>query len=63
VELRFGQLAAGRDRARRQNDRMVIANFKQVVKDGTLRFASIDHPLVDAETLKKMGAERVATGG
>jgi len=42
---------------------MVIANFKQVVKDGTLRLHPLITRLVDAETLKKMGAERVATGG
>ncbi len=37
----------------------VIANFKQVVKDGDLRLHPIVTKLVDAETLEKMGASRV----
>lgn len=34
----------------------VLANFKQVVKDGDLRLHPLIGRLVDAETLKKMGA-------
>ena len=37
----------------------VIANFKQVVKEGSLRLHPIITQLVDADTLKKMGAERM----
>jgi cytolysin-activating lysine-acyltransferase len=37
----------------------VIANFKQVVKEGGLRLHPIITRLVDAETLQKMGAERI----
>jgi len=37
----------------------VIANFKQVVKDGDLRLHPIVTKLVDAETLEKMGASKV----
>ena len=37
----------------------VIANFKQVVKDGSLRLHPIVTRLVDAETLAKMGAEKM----
>ena len=37
----------------------VIANFKQVVKDGALKLHPIIARLVDAETLGKMGAERL----
>lgn len=36
----------------------VIANFKQVVKNGDLRLHPIVTKLVDEETLKKMGAKR-----
>jgi len=36
----------------------VIANFKQVVKDGELRMHPIVTRLVDAETLEKMGAQK-----
>ena len=36
----------------------VIANFKQVVKDGDLRLHPIVTKLVDAETLEKMGAKQ-----
>lgn len=36
----------------------VIANFKQVVKEGSLRLHPIITRLVDEETLKKMGAEK-----
>jgi hemolysin-activating ACP:hemolysin acyltransferase len=38
----------------------VIANFKQVVKEGNLRLHPHITRLVDAETLKKMGAERMS---
>jgi cytolysin-activating lysine-acyltransferase len=38
----------------------VIANFKQVVKEGSLRLHPHISRLVDAETLKKMGAERMS---
>lgn len=41
----------------------VIANFRQVVKDGSLRLHPIITRLVDAETLKKMGAERLGREG
>lgn len=37
----------------------VIANFKQVVKEGGLRLHPIITRLVDEETLKKMGAEKI----
>lgn len=37
----------------------VIANFKQVVKEGGLRLHPIITRLVDAETLEKMGAEKI----
>jgi hypothetical protein len=37
---------------------LVIASFKQVVKDGDLRLHPIVTKLVDEETLKKMGAKR-----
>ncbi len=36
----------------------VIANFRQVVKDGSLKLHPLITRLVDAETLKKMGAQR-----
>jgi cytolysin-activating lysine-acyltransferase len=36
----------------------VIGNFKQVVKEGSLRLHPIITRLVDGETLKKMGAEK-----
>jgi len=39
----------------------VIANFKQVVKEGGLRLHPIVTRLVDAETLQKMGAEKIST--
>lgn len=38
----------------------VIANFRQVVKEGSLRLHPIVTRLVDAETLKKMGAEKMS---
>jgi cytolysin-activating lysine-acyltransferase len=38
----------------------VIANFKQVVKEGNLRLHPIITRLVDTETLAKMGAEKIA---
>jgi cytolysin-activating lysine-acyltransferase len=37
----------------------VIANFKQVVKEGGLRLHPIITKLVDPETLQKMGAEKI----
>jgi cytolysin-activating lysine-acyltransferase len=37
----------------------VIANFKQVVKDGSLKLHPIVAKLVDPETLQKMGATRL----
>ena len=37
----------------------VIANFRQVVKEGSLRLHPLVTRLVDEETLKKMGAERM----
>ncbi len=39
----------------------VIANFKQVVKEGGLRLHPVITKLVDEETLKKMGAEKIGT--
>ena len=39
----------------------VIANFKQVVKEGGLRLRPIVTRLVDAETLQQMGAEKIST--
>lgn len=39
----------------------VIANFKQVVKEGSLRLHPHITRLVDAETLKKMGAEKLSS--
>jgi hemolysin-activating ACP:hemolysin acyltransferase len=41
----------------------VIANFKQVVKEGSLRLHPLIGRLVDEETLRKMGAERLSDGG
>lgn len=38
----------------------VIANFKQVVKHGSLRLHPMITRLVDEETLKKMGAEKIS---
>ena len=38
----------------------VIANFKQVVKQGSLRLHPMITRLVDEETLKKMGAEKMS---
>lgn len=38
----------------------VIANFKQVVKEGSLRLHPIVTRLVDADTLSKMGAEKMS---
>jgi cytolysin-activating lysine-acyltransferase len=38
----------------------VISNFKQVVKEGSLRLHPHITRLVDAETLKKMGAEKLS---
>lgn len=39
----------------------VIANFKQVVKEGSLRLHPFITRLVDEETLKKMGAEKLSS--
>jgi cytolysin-activating lysine-acyltransferase len=39
----------------------VIANFKQVVKEGGLRLHPLITKLVDEDTLKKMGAEKIAS--
>lgn len=39
----------------------VIANFRQVVKEGSLRLHPIVTKLVDEDTLRKMGAERLST--
>lgn len=41
----------------------VIANFRQVVKQGSLKLHPLITRLVDAETLEKMGATRGAGGG
>jgi hemolysin-activating ACP:hemolysin acyltransferase len=38
----------------------VIANFKQVVKQGSLRLHPLVARLVDEDTLRKMGAERMS---
>lgn len=38
----------------------VIANFRQVVKEGSLRLHPIVTRLLDEETLKKMGAQKMA---
>jgi len=38
----------------------VIANFKQVVKEGDLRLHPLIARLVDKETLEKMGAKKAA---
>ena len=43
----------------RQTTASVIANFKQVVKEGNLRLHPLIARLVDEETLKKMGAEKL----
>lgn len=39
----------------------VIANFNQVVKEGSLRLHPLVTRLVDAETLRKMGAEKMGS--
>jgi hemolysin-activating ACP:hemolysin acyltransferase len=44
----------------RKTTASVIANFKQVVKEGSLRLHPLVTRLVDPETLQKMGAEKVA---
>jgi cytolysin-activating lysine-acyltransferase len=44
----------------RQMTAAVIANFKQVVKGGGLRLHPLVTRLVDAETLQKMGAEKLS---
>lgn len=38
----------------------VIANFKQLVKEGSLRLHPIVTRLVDADTLQRMGAEKIS---
>ena len=43
----------------RRTTALVIANFRQVVKEGSLRLHPIVTRLVDEETLKKMGAEKL----
>ena len=47
----------------RKTTASVIANFKQVVKEGNLRLHPIVTRLVDAETLQKMGAEKFNVQG
>jgi cytolysin-activating lysine-acyltransferase len=37
----------------------VIANFKQIVKEGSLRLHPLINRLVDPETLRKMGAQKL----
>ena len=41
----------------------VIANFRQVVKEGSLKLHPVITRLVDAETLEKMGASQMAKPG
>jgi hypothetical protein len=41
----------------------VIANFRQVVKEGALKLHPLITRLVDAETLEKMGATRGGGAG
>lgn len=41
----------------------VIANFKQVAKEGSLRLHPLVARLVDEDTLRKMGAERMSGSG
>jgi hypothetical protein len=41
----------------------VIANLKQVVKEGSLHLHPLVTRLVDPETLQKMGAEKMAAPG
>jgi cytolysin-activating lysine-acyltransferase len=43
----------------RQATAKVIANFRQVVKQGSLRLHPLVARLLDEETLKKMGAEKL----
>ena len=40
----------------------MIANFRQLVKEGSLRLHPLVTRLVDAETLKKTGAEKLGAG-
>lgn len=40
----------------------VIANFKQVLKEGALRLHPLITRLVDEQTLQKMGAEKIEPG-
>ena len=44
----------------RKTTASVIANFKQVVKEGALRLHPLVTRLVDPETLQKMGAEKIS---
>ncbi len=44
----------------RKTTASVIANFKQVVKEGTLRLHPLVTRLVDPDTLQKMGAEKIS---
>lgn len=41
----------------------VIANFKQVVKEGSLRLHPLINRLVEEDTLRKMGAEKLGNVG
>jgi cytolysin-activating lysine-acyltransferase len=43
----------------RKTTASVIANFKQVVKEGSLRLHPLITRLVDEDTLQKMGAEKI----
>jgi len=47
----------------RQSTARVIANFKQLVKEGSLRLHPLVARLVDEDTLRKMGAERLSGAG
>jgi hypothetical protein len=44
----------------RKTTTAVIANFKQVVKEGELRLRSLVTRLVDPETRQKIGAEKIS---
>ena len=45
------------------SDQFVIANFKQVVKDGDMRIHPLVTRLVEPEALKKMGASPIKAAG
>ena len=45
----------------RKTTTAVIANFKQVVKEGDLRLHPLVTRLVDPETLQRMGAAKIPT--